>query len=51
MLAMLGIGDQRVAGQDRSLPPLPRIVANIVTLAAFAYVTMQVASSGRARCW
>ena len=46
MLAMIGIGiNGWLVATDR-FRPLPRFVANVVTLAAFAYVTMQVRQLG-----
>ena len=46
MLAMLGIGINAWLVKTDRFRPLPRIVANIITLAAFAYVTMQVRQLG-----
>ncbi|HEV2294994.1 MAG TPA: DUF3488 and transglutaminase-like domain-containing protein [Tepidisphaeraceae bacterium] len=46
MLAMIGIGiNGWLVATDR-FRPLPRFVANVVTLAAFAYVTLQVRQLG-----
>jgi transglutaminase-like putative cysteine protease len=46
ILAMVGIGiNGWLVATDR-FRPLPRFVANVVTLAAFAYVTMQIRQLG-----
>jgi transglutaminase-like putative cysteine protease len=46
MLAMVGFGVNAWLVKTGRFRPLPRFVANIVTLAAFAYVTMQVRQLG-----
>jgi transglutaminase-like putative cysteine protease len=46
MLAMAGIGINGWLVYTGRFRPLPRFVANVVTLAAFAYVTLQVRQLG-----
>jgi transglutaminase-like putative cysteine protease len=46
LLAMVGIGINAWLVSTDRFRPLPRFVANIVTLAAFAYVTLQVRQLG-----